>query len=807
MLKNYISIAVRSLLKYKAYSFINVIGLAVGIACTLVILLYVQDELSYDKYHEKSERTYRIIQDIEPVERSASVPVPLRDAIVNDYPHLVDDAVRFFTFQNNTQAMEYLIEGGDKLQFNEPNAFLVDSTVFNIFDWEIVKGDAENPLSAPLSLVITESTAQRYFGDEEAVGKIIRWNGGADLNVTAVMKDIPKNSHFKIDMLISMTTIQQALNGFLNQNWYWNPAWTYITLKEGVKPEQLEEQFPAFIDKYFTNVSYGPASSLMLQPLTDIHLYSHRDYEITTNSDVSLVYIFSIIAFMILLIAGINFVNLATARSIKRAKEVGVRKVLGAEKSQLIRQFLAESVLVSIVAIIVALPLIYLILPFVNGIAQKELSVNLFGNFVLWGGIIISVLLVGFASGMYPALFLSSFQPVKVLGGKVERMGGGSLLRKALVVGQFTVSIILIVGTIITFNQLSHLRTANLGFDQEHVIVVPVQGANFVFQGRFLQFRDQLLQHKNISSVSAANMIAGTETQTSNYVLEGKTEEEAEMFNTYFVHHDFVKTMGVNVLAGRGFDYEYAAADTAAIVINETLMRYWGYDNPEEVLNRRISGTIEGNMRVIGVIEDFHFKSLREPIGNFVLTSRAQNRNFFVNYVYVRVQPQNVQETLGFMEQTLASFAPERAFDYFFLDERIDRLYQAEDALGKISTFFAIMAIVIACLGLFGLSAFTAEQKTKEIGIRKVVGASTGNIVILLSKQFLKLIVVANLIAWPTAYYVMNMWLQDFSTRIEINFIPFVLAAVFTFLIAFFTMSFQAIKAAHVDPVKSLKYE
>ncbi|MGD8778034.1 MAG: ABC transporter permease [Ignavibacteria bacterium] len=807
MLKNYFLIALRNLLKYKAFSLINILGLTIGITCTILIFLYVQDEISYDEYHSKAGRIFRITEDIEPSERSASMPFPVAEALKTDFPDMVESYVRLFDFQTPTFVVEYENSSGQRTQVNEPNIFYADTTLFEVFDFKLLRGNPVDAFANPNSALLSESTAKRYFGNENPVGKIIRLDGQFDINVTGVVEDTPKNTHFKYDILLTMTTLRTVAPGLLQfANWYWNPCWTYIVLSKNTNPEDLKAQFPEFINKYFRQ-AIKDLVKMDLQPLTDIHLYSHRDFEITANSDVTLVYIFSIIAVFVLIIAAINFINLSTARSIKRAREVGVRKVMGAVKSQLIYQFLAESVLISIIAIIVSIPLVYLTLPALNALAVKQIEFSLLSNFPLWVSLFAIIIVIGFFAGLYPALFLSAFQPVKVLSGKIDKLGAGAFLRKTLVVSQFAVSIFLIVGTIITYNQLKHLRNANLGFDKEQVILIPSARSSLL--PRYQQFKDQIELHENIKSVSASNMIIGAETQSATYTYEGR--ETQQQISAYFIRHDFIKTTGIELLAGRGFTKDFAVVDdsNANVVVNESFVKKAGWGDPQSAIGKRLQGTLEGELRIIGVVNDFHFNPLRQPIGPFIMNlgPNIQSRNFFTNFIYVRLATENFSSTIDFLETKFKEFVPERPFEYFFLDDRLNRLYQAEDSLGKVATVFSFFAIVVACLGLFGLASFTAEQKTKEIGIRKVIGATVSNIVMLLSKQFIILILIANVIAWPVAYFVMDLWLQDFTTQIEIDLIPFILAALFTFVIAFLTMSYQAIKAALTDPVKSIKYE
>ncbi len=807
MIKNYFLIGLRNILKYKVYSFINITGLAIGITCTVLILLYVQDELSYDKYHSKADRIYRVIEHIDPIEKSSSLPFPVAEALKIDFPNYVEEYVRFFNLQAPTLSIEYAQKNGARIQFNESRIFFADSTLFSVFDFPLKQGNSDEVLNQPFSVLVTETTAKKYFGSNNPIGKNLSFEGQNDLTVTGVLEDTPQNSHFKYDFIISFSSLHTIMQGGMPTSWFWNPCWTYVLLRENTDPEIFKSLFPEFIKQHYAPAR-GEHTSLYLQPLTDIHLHSKLDFEIEPNSDVTLIYIFGIIAFFILLIAAINFINLSTARSMKRAREVGVRKVMGAAPQQLIGQFLSESILVTSLAVVIAIPLVDLLLPGLNKLALKEISFSFLTSGIFWGSLASIIILVGIVGGIYPAIFLSSFQPVKILSGKIGGTGKGVLLRKALVISQFAVSGILIIGTIITYNQINHLKNANLGFDKEEVILLPIDRTTVA--QNYYQFRDRILQHESIINVSAAYLVLGTETQSSRYEIEGKDGEIS--LSSYWIDADFGNTMGMTFLAGRDVSSSFSA-DTVAggggALVNEAYIKFAGLQNAEDAIGRIIKGRAFGDLEIKGVVKDFNYTSLKQPIDPLlmVVLPSISGRDFTRDYVYVRVDSKNLSNAISFVEEIFKEFVPSRAFSFSFLDERINRLYSAEDSLGKIATVFSIMAVLVGCLGLFGLTSFTAEQKTKEIGIRKVVGANVPAIVVLLSKQFLSLVVLANLISWPVAYYVMKKWLSNFTTQIEIGIIPFVTALALTFLIAFLTMGYQAFRAASANPIESLKYE
>ncbi len=807
MIKNYFFIAIRNIFKHKVFSFINLFGLAIGIASTILILLFVFDELSFDKFHSKSERIYRVVQSVNE-EPSPSLPFPTAKALATDFPDMVETYVRFFNFQASTLAIEYINDNGSKSQFKEANIFFTDSTFLEVFDFKLLQGNPEDALNKPMSVLVTKSTAERYFGDENPIGKIIKYEGRHDLFVTGVLEDTPSNSHFKFDIIISFSSIN-TVSGMTparrNSNWFWNPCWTYIVLKEAISPNDLENQFGDFVKKYYPP-SLNGITGLSLMPVTDIHLYSKFDGDIGVNSDINLIYIFSVVAFLILAIASINFINLSTARSIKRAKEVGVRKVIGAQKKQLVYQFLAESIAFILLAAAISIPFIDVSLPLLNSLAQKEISFSFISSGVFWSSLLLTLLLVGMLGGIYPSVILSSLKPVKILSGRMDSEGAGSFLRRALVITQFTISGLLIIGSIIIYDQIEHLKDYDLGYNEEAVVVIPIQRSPVV--SKYDLFKNQLEQHESIKSVSASNTILGTEIFSSNYTFEG--DNDGELLNVQFIRNDFVKTTEIELIAGREFSKNFAA-DTAigGAIVNESFLKYFSIKNPGEVIGKRIIGSLEGELNIIGAVKDFHYTSLHQPITPMlmIMSPVERFRTFNTNYVYVLADMNKISDVLNYTETKFKEIAPSRSFDYFFLDEKIDQLYSAEASLGNIVSIFSLMAILIACLGLFGLTLFTTEQRTKEIGIRKIVGASVGKIVLLLSKQFLVLVLLANLLAWPLSYYLMDLWLQDFTSRVEINLMPFIAATVFTFLIAFLTMSYLAVKAALSNPIEALKYE
>lgn len=809
MFKNYLKVAFRNFSRNKGYTFINVFGLAAGITCFVLILLYVQDELSYDRYHENADQIYRVVEVIEDAEESSSQPFPTGPTLREDFPHFVESSVRFFNLQAPSLAISHEPSNGEKISFNERHFFFTDSTVFDVFSFDLLSGDESTALDRPGTVVLTRSAAQRYFGDENPIGKTLLFEDEHSLEVTGVLAEPPRNSHFTFDFLASFSTLRStvyAQNPQVLQGWYWNPAWTYVQLKEGIDPENLEAQFPGFVQKYFPE-QIKDQSQMYLQPLTDIHLHSHLDFEITANSDITYVYIFSVIAVFVLLIACINFMSLATARSATRAKEVGLRKVAGAVRGQLVRQFLAESILLSLVALILALPLIYLFLPILNEMANKEIVLNLAENWEFAGLLGLITLGVGIASGLYPALFLSSYGPVKVLKGssRTGTSNSSAFFRKGLVVVQFAISIALIAGTFIAANQLDYLREARLGFDEEQVVMVPILRTNVASQ--YDTIKDELLQHTGIRAVTIAEDIIGSNYQTQTYQPEGMSEPK--QFMRMFVYDDAIKTFGIELLAGRDYSEE-RADDGTGVIINEAMVRYLGWGSPQEAIGNSMGNFGDTQVRVIGVTENFHFASLHREVGPFVLPRLSDNigaLNFFGRYLAIRISPGNPQGALAAIEDTWNTFIPDRPFEYLFVDQEIDQLYRGEENLSRVAGVFSLLAILIACLGLFGLAAYSAERRVKEIGIRKVLGATVMNIAGLLSKEFVKLVVIGFVIAVPVTWFVMNRWLADFAYQIEINPIVFLLAGGLALVVALATVSWQSIRAALLNPVNSLQSE
>lgn len=802
MLKNYIKIALRNLRKHPGYTFINVSGLAVGLACSLLILIYVRDEVSYDRFWSHPDRIYRVLMDGKISDRELHAPItpaPMAPTIANEFPE-IEASARVFTLSGQT------LVARDTRQFLEKRFFYADSSFFRVFGYPMLAGDPRTALKEPHTVVLTQSTAKKYFPEGNALGKMLAISDTIDYRVTGIIPDVPSNAHMHFDFLASMTDYGPAQD----QEWVSNNFSTYVLLRPGHKPAETDAKFRPLMKKYaepqlrqFMNIGWdefikaGNRLDYELQPITDIHLKSHLEFETEPNGSMMYVYIFSAIGFFILLIACINFMNLATARSAGRAREVGMRKVLGSTRQQIIRQFLAESAVMSLAALLLAVILVLALVPVFNNLSGKTVG---FGS--LFTPVTLLVLLgltlaVALLAGSYPAFFLSSFQPVSVLKGKFDSSRKGVVLRSGLVVFQFAISITLIVSTLVVYNQLNYVRHKSLGFDKEQVLVVKRAG---VLDKQFDAFKSALRGNTGIVNVGGATSLPGGLFGQTAYRPEGARSDQTYVMSPMFADYDWAETMGLQMAAGRDFSRDFPT-DTAAFVINEAAARVLGWKEPVGKNLERLGDDTNG--KIIGVVRDFNFASLHDEIGPLVI----QLSKGALPYVTVRVKPGDVAGTIAFVQKQWETFAPGQPFDYSFLDADFDALYKKDQQLGQIFTVFAVLAIVIACLGLFGLASFTTQQRTKEIGVRKSLGASVPGIVVLLSKEFTKLVAIAFVVAAPIAWFAMHRWLQDFAYRTNIGILTFVAAAIIALLIAWLTVSYQSIKAATINPVQALRYE
>ena len=809
MIYNYLKIAVRNLLKYKFISFINLFGLTVGLACCLLILTYILHELSYDRYHKNADRIYRVTRSFNNPETGAqslnlgTVAPPFGPLLQNDFQE-IEKMTRLF----NAGTVVFKYE--DKI-FNQQNVYFADENIFSMFSVSIVKGDTKNALTEPFNILITEETAKKYFGNDDPINKLIKVNSQVSAKVTGVYKAFPANTHIHPDVLVSFNTLKNpAIYGeeALRTNWGNNSFFTYIQLPPHYDYKKMEARFPAFLDKYMgghESAEFKPSqwTKLSLQKLTDIHLRSHTDLEAEENGDISRVYIFSAIGLFILLIACINYMNLSTARSALRAREIGVRKVVGARRKEIINQFLAESVLLCWLAIILAFVLTFFLLPLLNQVSGQQLSIDILNH----GYVIVPVLMVPFAigivSGIYPALFMSSFKPVNVLKGLLKTGSSNISFRKVLVTTQFTISIILIISTGVVYRQMNYMQQKSLGYDREHILTL---GNPDALNDKFETFRTELLSNSSVINAGRSSRIPtgrlldanGAQTQKGDSMVPVSAD-----IKYVSADKDFINTYGVKVLAGRGFAKDFGT-DSSSFIINEAAVKVLGFASNEEAIGRSFTyGGRKGSL--VGVINDFHFESMHQKIVPLVLLIPRSPEGY--NRISVKVAGTNIPATISFIEKTWKKFLPETPYQFTFLDDNFNRLYQSEQRQGTLFTIFSVIAIFIACLGLFGLSAFSISQRIKEIGIRKVLGANISTIVTLLSKDYLKLVLVASLLAFPVAWYAMSNWLNDFAYRITMPWWVFMLAGIIAAAIALFTISFQAVKAAVNNPVKSLRTE
>ena len=815
MLKNYLKIAFRNLTKYKFISFINLFGLTVGLTCCLLILTYILHETSYDRYNTKADRIWRVTRSfnnkdgIESLHLGAVAP-PFGPLLKNDFPDM-QQVSRILP--NGTTAFHY----EDKI-FNEKDGYFAENNLFSIFDINLIEGDRHTALTDPYSMIITREMAHKYFGDADPINKYVRLDNRINFRITGIFEPLPENSHFHPQYMLSFNTLKDsAIYGEKNleHNWGNNAFFTYILLPENYPAKSIEAQFPAFLDRHMAD-NYGPGSKpskltrIYLQRLTDIHLRSHLDEEMEQNGDISRVYVFGAIALFILLIACINYMNLSTARSTLRAKEIGIRKVSGAGRGELISQFLCESVLIGYLSFVMAAALTFLLLPSVNDFTGLHLSIYSLLQPSVLIPILLTPVLVGLLSGVYPALFLSSFQPVKVLKGLFKAGSNTASFRKILVVAQFSISIVLIISTVIVFQQLHFMQNASLGFNKDHIVVMDNIDA---LDKNFNSFRSALLENTHFLDVTRSSRIPsgrlldeqGASTESNENGGDSLRPVTADI-KYVAVDHDFIKTYNIPIVAGRDYNRSYGT-DTNNFILNEAAANVLGMRDPQKLVGRNFSyGNTKG--KVIGVMGNFNFESMHQQIIPMIFLMPTSNYGGNTGFhLSVKLAGADIPSSIAYLEKTWKRYAPEVPFEYTFLDEKFGQLYKTEQQQGSLFTIFSGIAIFIACLGLFGLSAFTITQRIKEIGVRKVLGASTRSIVQLLSTDFLKLVAIAACIAFPIAWYAMRNWLGDFAYRISIQWWVFFAAGFLAALIALVTISFQAIRAALANPVKALRSE
>lgn len=805
MIRNYFKIAFRNLIKNKVYSGINIFGLALGLATCLLIVIYVSDEYSVDKHHKFGNRIFRIASESDG-EYWAGTGGPYAQALKNDFPE-VESVARILKFPGFDDMLLTSQEKSGNKQFYEPNGFYADSTVFDIFSYEFKYGKAETALNKPNTLVISETLAAKMFGNENPVGKTIKvglYFGDYNYMVSGVFKNGHK-SHINAHFLLSMQNTDLGPWISNQKNWSGNNLFhTYVKLREGSDAKKFESKLPEFLSRNggADLKAMGVSKQLLIQPVPDIYLTSDMGGEISPNGSMTYLYIFGMIAGLLLMIACINFMNLSTARSEKRAKEVGVRKAMGAFKMSLVYQFLGESMAMSILALFISLIFIQLSLPLFNDLTGKNLTITSDLRFVEC--IVAITLLTGLLSGIYPAFYLSSFRPVSVLKGRLVNSISASFFRKGLVVFQFTISIILILGAIVIWQQLSFLQNQNLGFNKNQKLIIPLKTPQA--QNNFYALKEETERNSAVTSVSGGSAYPGlTAVEDLLFYPESKTVNEAVDIHFAAIENDYTKTLDLKMLAGRTFSKQFTA-DSNSIILNEAAVKELGFDT-QNAIGKKIYYELQNvkrNMVVVGVVHNFNFESLHNEIKPYGFTTAIANKH---QYFIASVRSENYKQLLSTLQQSWKKLNPETPFSYSFLDQDFQKNYEKEQRTSHIVTYFTFIAVVIACLGLFGLAIFSAEQRTKEIGIRKVLGASVMSIIGLLSKEFLLLVLFAILIATPLAWYGMNRWLQDFAYKVEIEWWVFALTGMLSVVIALLTVSFQSIKAALINPVRSLKSE
>jgi putative ABC transport system permease protein len=800
MLKNLLLVSFRNLWKQKLYTLINLLGLATGIACFVLIGLYVQYQRSFDRFVPSNERVYRVVGEIEMEgqgEHSSSMVFGLGPTLYSDHPELIERYCRWFDFQDP----QHTLKVGDSLStdkmFTESGLYLVDSTVFDIFNYPLLVGDPKTALTKPGSIVLSQELAKKYFGDADPMGQMMKWDNAMDVQVTGILGEIPRNSHIEFEGLVSFNTITQFWRNIEKNNWVWNPCWTYVRLKDGIGAAEVNRIFPDFIQKYYPDFLKNQIGH-ELQPLADIHLTSKLDFEMHQNGDAGSVNILWAIGFFIIVLACVNFMNLATARSAYRAREVGVRKTNGATRGQLIGQFLAESVLMSLIAALIALLLIKLLMPAFNQLAGETIPLPS----MLVPGVLGIAVLVGLLSGVYPAFFLSNFQPAVVLKANAAGTSKGQTLRKALVVVQFAIALVLIIGTVFVKKQHDHLQSVDLGFNKEQVILIPVRAPMAdVYSAVF----PELKKISGVKAVSWANDIIGKKHNTHEFNWGTMEQGKWTYLPALYVNPEFQQAMDIELVAGRWFSREFPGDDSLSVIINETFARQLHPDDPTKAIGERMD-TPHGEERVIAVTKDFAFDPLFKAVQPFVFDMTLEAGQW-LRYIYIRTEGGDPTPVIEAARKEWNARTTQFPFEYQFLDDQLDMQYEAQGRLAKLVGIFSLLAVFIACLGLFALASWTAEKRTREIGIRKVMGADSMRITYLVTRDFLLLVFIGAVLAIPLAWFGVGRWLENFAFRTTIEPLVFLLAALVVLMIATVTVSFRAVRAAQMDPVRALRHE
>ncbi len=801
MFRNYFKIAFRNFLYQKYYSLINTVGLALGTSACILILLFVEDEISYEKSFSKNKQIYRVVQDFPMgthVSKSATVPFPTKNNLMTDFPEITNAAI---IFRPSSWGQTPILKLEDQ-EYYEDNFIFAEHSFLEIYGFKFLKGDPAKALLGPNELLLTASTARKYFGDEDPIGKRINLSNFRDLEVIGVLEDLPGNTHLEFDMIGSFETFKTFFNDqtFFETQWTWVAAWMYFTVDDEAAAEKISKGLPAFVKAHYPATLSDGGIALHLQKANDVHLTSNLELEFEQNGNIQHVYLFSFIAVLTLLIAVINFMNLATSRASKRGKEVGLRKVMGAHKRMLVTQFMGEAILTSFLALIIAIGIIHSALPWFNELTGKNIVIDFFNNIPLLISMVVLGVFVGLLAGSYPALVLSSFQPTEVLKGKSGSIGSKNFLRKALVVSQFVISISLIICIGIVYKQLHYIHNKDMGFNKDQIMMVDF---GFNLQNKYGAFKSELLKNHEVRAISfLGGSVPGKEEVIENgFVPSGMPAEQQQWFSAMFTAHDFEKVLDIEFLQGHSFQVGNST-DSTGYIINESAARAlgWGTDVVGKTLDQIGNGTVQGTGTVIGLVKDFHYQPLYVPIKPLVIRLGG-------NVLCIKIQSENLPGTIASIQDEWTKQFEGNPFRYSFMDENFDNMYRKEDKFSQTIQYFSLLAVFIACLGLLGLSSYATESRKKEIGVRKVNGATTFELVALLSKDFSILVLIAFVISIPVAYYFGSRWLDNFAYKTTIGVGIFILAGIISLLLAIITVSYHTLRAARANPVTSLRYE
>lgn len=801
MIRNYFKIALRNFVQQKYYSLINTLGLALGIAACILILLFVKDEISYEHSFQNHQQIYRLVEDFPMgthLSQSATVPFPTKNTLMSDFPEVTNASI---IFRPSSWGQSAVLKLEDEEYFEDDFIF-ADHDFLEIYQMKFISGDPAKALIGPNELLLTETAAKKYFGDEDPRGRRINLNSFVDLEVIGVIEDLPRNTHLQFDMIGSFETFKGFFANnptFFETQWTWVAAWMYFTVENEKDAEKISKALPDFVKAHFPQNLTDSGVKLRMQKVDDVHLTSHLELEFEQNGNIQHVYLFSFIAILILLIAVINFMNLSTARAAKRGKEVGLRKVLGAHKRMLVTQFMGEAILTSILALFISVGLIYLGMPWFNELTGKEIEINLVGDLPLIATLLGLAITVGLFAGSYPALVLSSFRPTEVLKGKSAVGGSKNFLRKALVVSQFVISISLIICIGIVYKQLHYIHNKDMGFNKDQILMIDF---GFNQANQYGAFKSELNKISGIEAVSQlGGSIPGQEEVIENaFFPSGAPAEQQQWFSVMFAGHDFEKVLNIEFIEGHSFMVG-RSTDSTGFILNESAAKALGWGT--DVVGRRLTqanGQNQTEGTVIGLVKDFHYQPLYVPIKPLVMSLGG-------NVLGVKVKSNDLQQTVSLIQNVWGKQFEADPLRYSFMDENFNQLYSKEDKFGKTIQYFSVMAVFIACLGLLGLSSYATESRKKEIGVRKVNGATTFELVALLIKDFSLLVLIAFLISIPVAYYFGSQWLDNFAYRTDIGILIFVVSGVVALLLAVITVSYHTFKAARANPVQSLRYE